>query len=145
VLKQLYQRPQSITLMLGLTMKGREKRSLYCDSDDIDDDDISNPAGVDVGDGAAYCSQTVDLNLGLAMEPLPSKVVVQIESPNEAVAIILDPLFNAARKAPHPNAIIVKQEVGWFQLREEKCQKKTVEKLALQCEKECLAKDTKDK
>jgi hypothetical protein len=56
----------------------------------------------------------------------------------------MDPYFNAAGKAPHLDAVIVKKEVGWFQLQEEKRQKKNAEKLALQREKEHLAKDAAD-
>jgi TPP-dependent indolepyruvate ferredoxin oxidoreductase alpha subunit len=48
-----------------------------------------------------------------------------------------DPFFNAAGKAPHPDAVIVKQEAGWFQLWAEKRQKKTAEKLAARKEEIC--------
>jgi hypothetical protein len=56
----------------------------------------------------------------------------------------MDPFFNAARKAPHPGAVIVKQDAGWFPLKEEKRQRKTVKKLAMQHEKEQLVKDAQD-
>jgi hypothetical protein len=55
-----------------------------------------------------------------------------------------DPLFNAVGKAPHPDAVIVKQEAGWFQLKEAKRLKKTTEKLAEQCEREHLAKENEE-
>ena len=47
-------------------------------------------------------------------------------------------------KALHPNAVIVKQEAGWFQLQEEKRHRKTTEKLALQQEKDQIAKERED-
>jgi hypothetical protein len=56
----------------------------------------------------------------------------------------LDAQYDNPSKAPHPNAVIVKQEAGWFQLRIEKRQRKTTEKLAVQQEKERLAKEAKD-
>ena len=59
-------------------------------------------------------------------------------------ASIDNSLFNAASKALHLNAVVVKQEASWFQLRVEKRQKKTAEKLAVQQEKERLAKKAED-
>jgi hypothetical protein len=55
-----------------------------------------------------------------------------------------DALFNVVGKASHPDAVIVKQEAGWFQLRAEKQQRKTAEKLAMQQEKERLVKEAED-
>jgi hypothetical protein len=86
---------------------------------------------MDVGDGGTSSSQSLEPSLGLATEPVPCAVPIHSERPTEATAAVLDPLFNAAGKAP----VIVKQESGWFHLLEEKWQKKTVEKLALQREK----------
>jgi hypothetical protein len=40
------------------------------------DNNVSNPVGVDVEDGAVSCLQTMDSNLDLATEPLPSEVEV---------------------------------------------------------------------
>jgi hypothetical protein len=105
---------------------------LYCDSNDTDDDDSPNPEDMDVGDGGASSSQYLEPNLGAAPEPVQSAVPVHSGHPFEAAPSILDPLFNAAGKAPHPDAVIVKQEAGCFQLREEKRQRKAAEKLALQ-------------
>jgi hypothetical protein len=76
-------------------------------------------------------SITVELNLGTAKEPVPAAVAVHSERPSEVTTTIMDPLFTAARKAPHLNVIIVKQEASWFQLWEEKRQKTIAEKLAL--------------
>jgi hypothetical protein len=114
---------------------------LQCDSDDTDDDDSPSPEGMDVGDGGASSSQCLKPNLGPAPEPVQP---VHSERPFEAAPSVLDPLFNAAGKAPHPDAVVVKQEAGWFQLREEKCQRKAAEKLALQQEKDRIAKERED-
>jgi hypothetical protein len=107
-------------------------RKLQCDNDDTDDDDALKLEGMDVGDGSASSSQCLDPNLGPAADLVQCAVLVECEHLPKATPSVVDPLFNAARKAPHPDAVIVKQEAGWFQLREEKQQRKTVEKLALQ-------------
>jgi hypothetical protein len=93
---------------------------LQCDSDDMDDYDVPNPKGMDVGDGGAFSSQCLEPNTGPAAEPLQSSVQIHSDRPSKATPSVHDPLFNAAGKAPHPDAVIVKQEAGWFQLREEK-------------------------
>jgi hypothetical protein len=119
-------------------------RKLQCDSDDTDDDDAPKLEGIDVGDGGASSSQCLEPNFGPVAEPVPSAIPVHSKHPSEATPSILDLLFNAVGKAPHPDAVIVKQEAGWFQLWEEKRQRKTVEKLALQQEKERIAKERED-
>jgi hypothetical protein len=78
---------------------------LQCDSNDTDDDDSPSPEGMDVGDGGASSSQCLEPNLGPAPEPVQP---VHSERPFEAAPSVLDPLFNAAGKAPHPDAVIVK-------------------------------------
>jgi hypothetical protein len=85
---------------------------LLCDSDDTDDDDSPNPEDMDVGDSGASNSQCLEPNLGPAPEPVQSAVPVHSGHPFEAAPSILDPLFNAAGKAPHPDVVIVKQEAG---------------------------------
>ena len=117
---------------------------LQCDSDDMDDDDTPYLEDMDVGDGSASSLQCLESNTGPATEPLQSLVQVHSDCPSEATPSIHDLLFNAAGKAPHSNAIIVKQEAGWFQLREEQRQRKTAEKLALQQEKDQIAKEKED-
>jgi hypothetical protein len=99
---------------------------------------------MDVDDGGASSSQCLEPKLGLATEPVPSTILVHSDCPSEATPSVHDPLFNGAEKALHLDAMIVKQEAGWFQLREEKRQKKTAEKLALQQEKERIAKERED-
>jgi hypothetical protein len=117
---------------------------LQCDSDDTDDDDAPNLEGMDVGNGSASSLQCLEPNTGPTVEPLQSSIRVHSDRPSEATPSVHDPLFNAAGKAPHLDAIIVKQEASWFQLREEKRQRKTVEKLALQQEKDRIVKKRED-
>ena len=114
---------------------------LQCNSDDMDDNNAPNPEDMDVNVGGASSSQCLEPNIGPAIEPLQSSIRVHSDHPFEAIPSIHDPLFNVVRKAPHPDVVIVKQEVGWFQLCEEKYQRKTAEKLALQEEKDQIAKE----
>jgi hypothetical protein len=69
-------------------------RKLQCDSDDMDNDDP-------------------------AAEPVQSAVPVHSDHPSEVSPFVHDPLFNAVGKAPHLDAVIVKQEASWFQLRDD--------------------------
>jgi hypothetical protein len=119
-------------------------RKLQCDSTDSDDDESPNTNGVGVRDGPGSCSKTMDSS----DEPAARSVVLEVGEHSEPqttpTAFIDDALFNAAGKAPHPDAVIVKQEVGWFQLRAEKLQRKTAKKLAVQQDKERLAKEAED-
>jgi hypothetical protein len=117
---------------------------LQCDSNDTTNDDSPNPEDMDVGDGGASSSQCLGPNLDPAPELVQSAVPVHSGHPFEAAPSVLDPLFNAAGKAPHPDAVVVKQEAGWFQLREEKRQRKTMQKLALQQEKDRITKEKED-
>jgi hypothetical protein len=109
---------------------------LQCDSDNTDDDDTPKSEGMDIGYGGASSSQCLEPNLGPTTEPMPSAVPIHGDRPSEATPSVHDPLFNAAGKVPHPDTVIVKQEASWFQLREEKRQRMTAEKLALLQEKE---------
>jgi hypothetical protein len=81
---------------------------LHCDSDDTDDDDALKPEGMDVGDGSASSLHCLEPKLGPTTEPVPSAVPVYSGHPSKATPSIHDPLFNAAGKAPHPDAVIVK-------------------------------------
>jgi hypothetical protein len=104
---------------------------LHCDSNDMDDDDAPKLEGMDVGDSGASSLQCLEPKLGPTVEPVPFAVPVHSDCPSKATPSVHDPLFNAVGKAPHPDVVIVKQEVDWFQFREEKQQRKTTEKLAL--------------
>ena len=89
---------------------------LHCDCNDMDDDDAPNPEDMDVVDSCASSSQCLELNTGPATELLQSSIRVSSDHPSEAASSVYDLLFNAAKKAIHPDAVIVKQEAGWFQL-----------------------------
>jgi hypothetical protein len=82
--------------------------------------------------------------MGLAIKSVLAPVAIPSEPPSEASVAVMEPLFNAAGKAPHLDDVIIKQEANWFQLQEEKRQKKNAEKLALQRKKEYLEKDVVD-
>jgi hypothetical protein len=119
-------------------------RKLQYDSNDMDDDDAPKPEGMDVGDGGVSSSQCLELNLGPTADLVQCAVPVECEHPPKATPSVVDSVFNAVGKAPYPDAVFVKQEAGWFQLREEKRQRKITEKLALQQEKEQIAKERED-
>ena len=117
---------------------------LHCDNNSSDDDDTINLEDMDVGDGGASSSQCLEPGTGSATELLQSLVPVHSDRPSKSIPSNNDVLYNAAGKAPHPDVVIVKQEAGWFQEREEKCKKKIVEKLAQQQENERIAKERED-
>jgi hypothetical protein len=110
----------------------------------LDDDESPNADGVAVHDGPGSCSQTMDSNDESASRSVAPEAGEHSKPHTTSTASMDDPLFNATDKALHPDAVIVKQEASWFQLRAEKRQRKTVEKLAAQQEKEGLAKEAKD-
>ena len=117
---------------------------LQYDSEDMDDNDASNLDDMDIGDGGFSSSQCLEPNTSPAAEPLQSSIRVHSDRPSEATLSIHDPLFNAAGKALHLDVVFVKQDDSWFQLREDKRQRKTTKKLALQHEKDRIAKKRKD-
>jgi hypothetical protein len=119
-------------------------RKLQCDSTNSDDDESPNAVGVGVRDGPGSCSKTMDSSNEPAARSVVPEVGEYFEPYTMPIAFIDDALFNAVGKAPHPDAVIVKQEAGWFQLWAEKRQRKTAEKLAAQQEKERLAKEAED-
>jgi hypothetical protein len=119
-------------------------RKLQCDSTNSDDDKSPNADDVGVHDGPGSCSQTMDSNDEPASRSVALEVGEHSEPHTTPTTSIDDALFNAAGKAPHPDAVIVKQEACWFQLWAEKRQRKTAEKLAVQQEKERLAKEAED-
>ena len=82
--------------------------TLYCNSNDMDDDDTPKLEGMDVGDSGALSSQCLEPKLGPAAEPVPSVVSVHSDCPSEAILFVHDPLFNVVGKAPHLDALIVK-------------------------------------
>jgi hypothetical protein len=119
-------------------------RKLQYDSTDSDNNESPNADGVGVRDGPGSCSQTMDSNDEPASRWVAPEVGEYFEPHTTPTTSIDNALFNAAGKAPHPDVVIVKQEAGWFQLRAEKQQRKTVENLVVQQEKEKLAKEVED-
>jgi hypothetical protein len=119
-------------------------RRLQCDNEDIDDKEAPNREEMDVDVGAPSCVQTVGPSSSTTSAPVLPAVPVQTDPLVESSDGFKDPLFNAARKALHPDVVIVKQEAGWFQLKEAKRLKKTAEKLAKQSERERLAKENEE-
>ena len=92
------------------------KRHLLGDSSDSDDDDEGISHGVEMPS---------------AMEPLP----MEVDAPSAAStgaglgsAPAKDDFYNAAGKAPHPDAVVPKQESGWWAAREERKRKKAQER-----------------
>jgi hypothetical protein len=67
---------------------------------------------MDVYDGTRMYLQIVEMDLGKATELESSLLGIRIELLSEGSASVMDPLSNAARKAPPLDAIIVKQEAG---------------------------------
>jgi hypothetical protein len=119
-------------------------RRLQCDSEDTNDDKAPNREDMDVDVSAPSCVQTVGPSSSTASAQVLPAIPVQTDPLVESSGGFLDPLFNAAGKAPHSDAVIVKHEVGWFQLKEAKRLKKTTEKLAKQRERERLAKENEE-
>ena len=120
-----------------------EKKWHY-DNNDLDDNKGPNADGFGVHDGAELCLQTVESNDELASKLVAPEVGEHFEPHTMPIVAVEDPFFNAVDKASHPDAMIVKHEVGWFQLRAEKRQRIIAEQLAMQQEKERLAKKVEE-
>ena len=83
--------------------------------EDTNDEEAPNWKDMDVDIGAPLYAQTVHPNLSTnSAQGLPA-VPVQTDLLVESSAGFPNPLFNAGGKAPHPDAVIVKQEARWFQ------------------------------
>jgi hypothetical protein len=117
---------------------------LQYESEDTDDDEAPNREDMDVDVGPPSYAQTVRPSSSTASAQVSPAIPVQTDPLVESSGGFPDPLFNAAGKGPHPDAVIVKQEAGWFQLKEAKRLKKTAEKLAEQRERERLAKENEE-
>ena len=115
-----------------------------CDNSNLDDNISPNMYGIGVHLDPESCSQTLDSNVESASRLVAPIVGEHPEPHTTPTASINDPLFNAASKAPHLDAMVVKQEAGWFQLWEEKRKQKTKEKLVAKQEMERLAKEAED-
>ena len=88
------------------------KRHLLGDLSDSNDDDKGVSHGVEMLSAMEPCPMEVDA---------PSTALTGA-SPMSAPA--KDDFYNATGKAPHPDAIVPKQESGWWAAREERKQKK---------------------
>jgi hypothetical protein len=95
-------------------------RKLQCDSTDSDNNEGPNADGIGVRNGPGSCSQTMKSNDELASRLVAPEVGEHSEPHTTSTVAVEDPLFYAAGKASHPNAVIVKQEASWFQLWAEK-------------------------
>ena len=83
-------------------------RHLLGDSSDSDDDDEGVSHGIEIPS---------------ALEPCPMEVhapSVASTGADPVSAPVEDDFYNAAGKAPHPDAIVPKQESGWWAAREER-------------------------
>ena len=72
---------------------------------------------------------------GVEMPSAPEPRPMEVDAPSAAstgaglvFAPALDDFYNAAGKAPHPDAIIPKQELGWWAAREERKRRKAQER-----------------
>jgi hypothetical protein len=81
---------------------------LQCDSEDTDDDEAPNREDMDVDVGPPSYAQTVRPSSSTASAQVSPAVPVQTDPLVESSGGFPDPLFNAAGKAPHPDAVIVK-------------------------------------
>ena len=91
------------------------KRYLLGDSLDSDDDDEGVSHGVEMPAATEPCPMEVDA---------PSAALTGAGSASTPAE---DDFYNAAGKAPHPDAIVSKQESGWWAALEERKRKKAQE------------------
>ena len=119
-------------------------KRLHCNNDDSNDDDTPKLEDMDIGDGGAFSLQCLEPKASPAAEPLQSSVRVHNDHHSKAIPSSNDPLSNATGKAPHLDVVIVNQEAGWFQFWEEKCKRKTAEKLVLHQENERIMMERDD-
>ena len=83
-------------------------RRLQCDSEDTDDEKASNREDMDVVVGAPSCVQTIWPSSSTTLAQVSPVVPVQTDPFIESCGGFPDPLFNAAGKVPHSDAIIMK-------------------------------------
>ena len=91
------------------------KPHLLGDSSDNDDNDEGVLHGVEMPSASEPCPMEVDA------PSAASTGVGPVSAPTE------DEFYNAPGKAPHPDAIVPKQEWGWWVAREERKRKKAQE------------------
>ena len=81
---------------------------LQYDSKDIDDKEAPNREEMDIDVSAPSCIQIVGPSSSTTSAQVLPAVSIQTDPLVESFGGFSDPFFNAARKAPHPDAIIVK-------------------------------------
>ena len=81
---------------------------LLTNNEDSDNKEALNQEDMDVDVGAPSCMQTVWPNSSTASVQVSPAILVQTGPLIESSGGIPDPLFNAAGKAPHPDAVIMK-------------------------------------
>ena len=75
---------------------------------------------MDVDVSAPSCVQTIGPSSSTALAQVSPAVPIETDPLVESSGGLLDTLFNAVGKAHHLDVVIVKQEAGWFQLKEVK-------------------------
>jgi hypothetical protein len=105
-------------------------QKLLFDNNDIDDKEVTKPTNINEDIGIRVCSQSKALIVHMAMEIVVDYTRLHAKYVRQAYDATFYALFNAVGKDPFSNAIIVKQEVGWFLLKEEKRKKKFAKMLS---------------
>jgi hypothetical protein len=100
-------------------------KRLQCDNEDTDEEEALNLEEMDVDEGVLLGVQTDAPSSCIASAPDSASVPIRNDPLIESAGGLSDPFFNAIGKALHPDAVIVKQEAGWFQLKEAKRVRKT--------------------
>ena len=87
-----------------------------------------------LGDSSDSDDNDEGVSHGVEMPPAPEPRPMEVDAPSTAStgagpvsAPAEDDFYNAAGRAPHPNAIVPKQESGWWAAREERKRKKAPE------------------
>ena len=87
-----------------------------------------------LGDSSNSDDNDEGVSHGVEMPPTPEPRPMEVDAPSAAStgagpvsAPAEDDFYNAAGRAPHPNAIVPKQESGWWAAREERKRKKAPE------------------
>ena len=81
---------------------------LLCNSSDSNDDDSPNVNSIGFCNGPRSYLQTMDSNIESTSRSVALEIGEHSEPYTMSTASIYDPLFNAAGKAPHLNAMIIK-------------------------------------
>ena len=87
-----------------------------------------------LGDSSNIDDNDKGVSHGIEMPPAPEPRPMEVDAPSAAStaagqssAPAKDDFYNTAGRAPHPDAIVPKQESGWWAAREERKRKKAQE------------------